>query len=108
MAHAGETVTAGAPLLTLTRLDPVHLTLYIPTDQIGGVTLGRSVEVRVDSFPDEIFRGRVVYISPRAEFTPHSLQTPGERARAVFAIRVRLPNADGRLKPGVPADAVIE
>jgi HlyD family secretion protein len=108
VAHVGETVTAGAPLLTLTRLDPVQLTLYIPTDQIGRVTLGQSVEVRVDSFPDEVFRGQVVYISSRAEFTPHSLQTPGERARAVFAIRVRLPNADGRLRPGMPADAVLE
>lgn len=108
VAHSGETVTAGAPLLTLTRLDPVQLAFYIPTDQIGRVALGQSVEVRVDSFPDEVFRGRVVYISSRAEFTPHSLQTSSERARAVFAIRVRLPNADGRLKPGMPADAVLE
>jgi HlyD family secretion protein len=62
----------------------------------------------VDSFPDETFHGRVVYISSRAEFTPHSLQTRDERARAVFAIRVALTNAGVRLKPGMPADAVLE
>jgi HlyD family secretion protein len=108
VAHEGEIATAGAPLLTLTRLDPVQLTLYIPTDQIGRVALGQPVAVRVDSFPDETFRGQVVYISSRAEFTPHSLQTRNERVRAVFAIRVRLPNAGSRLKPGMPADAVLE
>jgi HlyD family secretion protein len=107
-AHEGEIATAGAPLLTLTRLDPLQLTLYIPTDQIGRVALGQSVAVRVDSFPDETFRGHVVYISSRAEFTPRSLQTRDERVRAVFAIRVRLTNSDARLKPGMPADAVLE
>lgn len=107
IAHQGETILPGAPLLTITRLDPLRLTLYIPTSRIGQVTLGRPVEVRIDSFPGEVFRGKVVYISPRAEFTPRNVQTQEERVNTVFAIRVRLPNADGRLKPGMPGDALI-
>jgi HlyD family secretion protein len=108
IVHEGEAVSPGAPLLTLTRRDPLYLTLYVPTERVGQVKLGQPVQVGVDSFPGEVFPGRIVYISPRAEFSPHSLQTAQERVRAVFAIRVRLPNADGRLKPGMPADAVIK
>jgi len=108
IAQEGEAVAPGAPLLILTRLDPLYLTLYVPTDRIGQISLGQPVQVGVDSYPGDVFHGQVIYISPRAEFSPHSLQTTQERVRAVFAIRARLPNADGRLKPGMPADAVIE
>lgn len=104
-AHIGEMATPGATLLTVAALDPVKLTVYIPEDQIGRISLGQPVEVRVDSFPDETFRGEVVYLSPRAEFTPKNVQTQKERVNTVFAVRVQLPNAQHKLKPGMPADA---
>jgi HlyD family secretion protein len=65
------------------------------------------VEVRVDSFPDRPFTGRVVAIADEAEFTPRNVQTQEERVNMVFAVDVRIPNPDHALKPGVPADAVI-
>jgi HlyD family secretion protein len=108
IAHQGEVVLAGAPLLTIARLNPLQLTLYIPANQIGRVKLGQPVEVQVDSFPAQVFRGEVIYISPRAEFTPRSVQTQEERVNVVFAVRVHLPNDDGLLKPGMPADAVVQ
>jgi HlyD family secretion protein len=108
IAHQGEVVLAGAPMLTIARLNPLQLTLYIPANQIGRVKLGQPVEVQVDSFPAQVFRGEVIYISPRAEFTPRSVQTQEERVNVVFAVRVHLPNDDGLLKPGMPADAVVQ
>jgi multidrug efflux pump subunit AcrA (membrane-fusion protein) len=65
------------------------------------------VEVQVDSFPGRIFTGTVSYISQQAEFTPKNVQTDKERVNMVFAVRVRLPNPDHLLKPGMPADALI-
>ncbi len=106
-AHVGEMATPGASLLTVAALDTVKLTLYIPEDQIGRVRLGQPVEVRVDSFPDETFAGEIVYLSPHAEFTPKNVQTQKERVNTVFAVRVKLPNPAHKLKPGMPADAVI-
>jgi HlyD family secretion protein len=106
-ASVGEMAIPGATLMTLASLDEVTLTIYIPTDEIGNVMVGQGVEVRVDSFPGEVFLGEVVYISPRAEFTPKNVQTREERVSMVFAVEVRLPNPEHKLKPGMPADAVI-
>jgi HlyD family secretion protein len=107
-AHAGEAALAGATLLTVANLDEVKLTIYIPEDELGRVYLGQEVGVEVDSFPGRTFTGTVSYISQQAEFTPKNVQTEKERVNMVFAVKVRLPNPDHLLKPGMPADAMIE
>jgi HlyD family secretion protein len=106
-AHTGEAAIAGATLLTVANLDEVKLTIYIPEDELGRVYLGQEVAVEVDSFPGQVFTGTVSYISQQAEFTPKNVQTEKERVNMVFAVKVRLPNPDHLLKPGMPADAVI-
>jgi len=107
VVRPGEVVSPGVPLIALADLANLRLTLYVPEDQIGRITLGGDVAVSVDSFRGEAFAGEVTYISPRAEFTPRNVQTRSDRARTVFAVRVRLPNPDGRLKPGMYADATL-
>jgi HlyD family secretion protein len=104
-AHKGEAAVAGAILLTISNLDEVELTVYIPEDELGRVYLGQLVEVQVDSFPGMPFTGTVSYVSSQAEFTPKNVQTEKERVNMVFAVKVRLPNPDHLLKPGMPADA---
>ena len=104
--HSGEVAASGATLLTIADLAGTRLTVYLPETQLGHVSLGHAVQVRVDSFPGRVFRGRVAYIADRAEFTPRNVATKEERVNLVFAIEVRLPNEDGALKPGMPADAV--
>lgn len=105
--HEGELAAPGLPLLTLGDLDTVRLTIYLPENLYGRVQLGQQVKVRVDSFPNRSFLGEVVYISPRAEFTPKDVQTEKERVHLVYAVRVRVPNPEHLLKPGMPADAEI-
>ena len=106
-AHAGEAAIAGATLLTVAKLDEVNLTIYVPEDKLNRVHLGQAVEVQVDSFPGRVFTGTVSYISQQAEFTPRNVQTQEQRVNMVFAVKVRLPNPEYLLKPGMPADAVI-
>jgi multidrug resistance efflux pump len=103
--HVGEVASPGATIMVVTQVDPVELTLYVPESQIGQVKLGQKVDVRVDSFPNDNFQGEVTFISGKAEFTPRNVQTQKDRVNLVFAVKVRIPNADQRLKPGVPADA---
>jgi len=106
-AHAGEAAIAGATLLTIADLDEVRLTVYIPESELGRVYLGQEVQVEVDSFPGRSFPGTVSYISTEAEFTPKNVQTEKDQVNMVFAVRIRLPNPDHLLKPGMPAEAVI-
>ncbi|MCD6553671.1 MAG: efflux RND transporter periplasmic adaptor subunit [Anaerolineae bacterium] len=107
VVHVGEIATPGATLMTVADLDQVTLTIYVPENQINMVALGQAVGVEVDSFPNEVFQGEVTYIAHRAEFTPKNVQTKEERVNMVFAVKVRIPNPDHRLKPGMPADAII-
>lgn len=105
--HEGESALSGTTLLTLGNLDQVELTIYVPEPDVGRVSLGQTAEVTVDSFPDETFSGEVVWISDEAEFTPKNIQTREERVNTVFAVKLRIPNTGRKLKPGMPADAVL-
>jgi HlyD family secretion protein len=101
---AGELVSAGVVALTLGRLDEVNLTVYVPEDKYGQVSLGQSVSIAVDSIPNRKFSGTVQYISDEAEFTPRTVQTVEGRQSTVYAVKIRVPNSDLALKPGMPAD----
>ncbi|MDH7577471.1 MAG: efflux RND transporter periplasmic adaptor subunit [Bacillota bacterium] len=105
--EVGEIAAAGAPIITLGDLRQMWLRLYLPEPDLGRIRLGQKVEITVDSFPDRRFWGKITEISQEAEFTPKFVQTKKERVNLVFAIKVSVPNPDGLLKPGMPADAVI-
>jgi len=107
-AQAGETATAGALLLTVANLDEVTLVIYVPEDRVGQISVGQEAQVQVDSFPEQVFEGRVTSIAGKAEFTPRNVQTQEERVNLVFAVKITIPNPNLALKPGMPADATIE
>ncbi len=103
--NVGEMAGPGATVVEIGDLDQVTLTVYIPENQYGNVKLGQKVTITVDSFPGKSFEGTVDYISDQAEFTPRNVQTVESRSTTVYAVKIRIPNADHSLKPGMPADA---
>lgn len=106
-AEVGETLGAGRPVVTVTDISRPWVRVYIPENQIGKVRLGAAAKIKVDTFPNRDFDGRVSYVSSQAEFTPKNVQTQEERVKLVFAVNVTLDNRDGTLKPGMPADVYI-
>ena len=108
VAHRGEYLGPGAPILTVADPTDLKLTLYVLEADLGRVTVGQNVSVRSDAFPDHVFSGRVKTIANRAEFTPRNVQTQKDRLNLVFAVTVRVPNPDGALKAGLPVDATFD
>lgn len=106
LIQPGEVIPAGGTALKLGQLDELLLTVYVPEDRYGQLVLGQSATVTVDSFPDERFTATIVHIADRAEFTPRNVQTVEGRSTTVYAIRLRMANPQGKLKPGMPADVV--
>jgi HlyD family secretion protein len=106
-AEPGEMLSAGAPVVTVARMDEVWLRGYIPETELGRVKLGQQARVSIDTWPGRVFEGRVSFISPEAEFTPKNVQTEKERVKLVYRIKITLPNPKAELKPGMPADAVL-
>jgi HlyD family secretion protein len=108
MVDLGEVVIAGAPLLELVDLERLYLQVYVPEHQIGKVRLDLPARIYTDAFPDQPFEATIRYIASKAEFTPKEVQTPDERVKLIYAVRLYLTeNPDHRLTPGLPADAII-
>ncbi len=103
----GEFVSPGTPVAKIADLDEIYIRIYIQEKELGLVKLNDTVNVKIDSYPDKVFKGAIVFISPKAEFTPKNVQTKDERAKLVYAVKVKVKNEDGVFKPGMPADVEI-
>lgn len=100
----GDLVGANAPTVSL--LDPNRLWVraYVPEGRLGQVRLDQTVPIEVDSLPGERLRGRVSFIAREAEFTPKNVQTPEERSKQVFRVKVTLEEGLDRVRVGMSAD----
>lgn len=101
-ANLGETAVPGRPLYKVADLQELTLRAYVTGDQVTSLSVGRKVKVFTDRGADDYAEhpGTLTWISPRAEFTPKTIQTKDERANLVYAIKVRVPN-DGTLRIGM-------
>jgi HlyD family secretion protein len=80
------------------------VTVYIPENLYGQISLGNAAVLTADSFPGESFTALVTRIANQAEFTPQNVQTTEGRQTTVYAIELAVDNTGGKLKPGMPVD----
>lgn len=106
--EVGEFVQPGAVTFSMANLDNLTITVYVPEDQYGNISLGQEATVTVDSFPGETFDAEVIHIADQAEFTPRNVQTVEGRSSTVYAIKLKVTDSDGKLKIGMPADVVFK
>jgi HlyD family secretion protein len=106
-AEAGEIVQIGSTVFTVADLNDIWLTAYINQTDLGKVKLNQQVNIKTDTYPDKIYRGRISFISQQAEFTPKQIQTAEERVKLVYRIKIAVDNTNLELKPGMPADGYI-
>ncbi len=103
----GELIGTGSVVATISRLDKMELMIYINETELGKIKLGGSADVSIDAYPQRTFPGKVIYISPIAEFTPKNVQTKEDRTKLVFGVKLEVENKERSLKSGMPADAII-
>ena len=104
----GEFVQPGAMALTMADITQLTITVYVPEDRYGEISLGQSASVAVDSFPGQSFEAQVTHIADQAEFTPRNVQTVEGRSSTVYAIKLKVSDPQGKLKPGMPADVTFK
>ncbi|HUL15099.1 MAG TPA: HlyD family efflux transporter periplasmic adaptor subunit [Terriglobales bacterium] len=100
----GDLIAPNAPVATLLERDELYVRVYIPETEIGRVRLGQKAEMRVDSFPNEVFHGTVEQINQQAEFLPRNVQTRDDRVHQVFGVKVRVDDPSHRIRAGMAAD----
>lgn len=107
-AELGEVVAPGTPVVTIADMDHLWVRGYLNETDLGRIRWGQPATVHTDTYPDKVYRGRVSFISSQAEFTPKSVETYKERVTLVYRIKIDLDNPNYELKPGMPAEAVID
>ncbi len=97
----GDLTAPGGPVMSMMESEELWVRAYLP--ERLHLEIGQSVPVTVDAFSEE-FAGEVTFISRQAEFTPSNVQTPEERSKQVFRIKVTIREGQDRLRPGMSAD----
>lgn len=99
----GDLVGANTPVISVMDTSQLWVRAYVPENRMA-LKIGDPVEVSVDSLPGEKFAARITFLSRQAEFTPGNVQTPEERSKQVFRIKVTLDSGKDKLRPGMDAD----
>lgn len=95
--NVGEYLQPGTPIVTLQQLDPLYVNFTLPQQQLGRVEPGQSLELTADAFGDAAFSGKLIAVSPKVDASSRN-----------FAVQGEIPNADGRLRPGMFVEISVE
>jgi len=104
----GDLIAPNTPIATLLERDQIYVRIYIPETEIGHVHISQKAEVRVDSFPNQVFDGLVEQINQQAEFLPRNVQTREERVHQVFGVKIRINDPSGHVLAGMAADVKLK
>jgi HlyD family secretion protein len=100
----GETAVPGRTALRIADLSRLELRVYLGEREMDRVKIGETLPIAVDAIEARELAGTVVWISSEAEFTPKNVQTRNAREQLVYAVKLRVPNPDGVLSIGMPAE----
>jgi len=103
----GDMASPSIPVYTIALTSPLWVRAYAPETDLGKLVLGMPAVITTDSFPGRRYRGWVGYISPTAEFTPKTVETPALRTQLVYQVRVYACDSHGELRLGMPATVAI-
>jgi HlyD family secretion protein len=113
LAQAGEVVAAGGRVLTLLDLSDVHMTIFLPTSQVGRVALGSEARIVLDSAPEYVVPATVTFVAAEAQFTPKYVETANEREKLMYRVKLHidpqlLQSYRGYVKAGLTGNAYVK
>ncbi len=103
----GDMASPRRPVFTLALINPVWVRAYVQQTDMGKIFPGMRAHIKTDSYPDKAYEGWIGYISPTAEFTPKSVETPEIRTELVYQVRVYACNPQNELRLGMPATVIV-
>ncbi len=107
MIEPGETIAPGDPLLTIADLSTMEVRVYVSELDLHRIQVGDRLPVEVTALDGQRLEGVVTFIAASAQFRPSNVLNPDDRGDMVFLVRLQLPNDQGVLKPGMPADVLL-
>ncbi len=108
IVEPGSVVLSNTPVYSVALVDPVWVRTYVSERDLGRIHPGMAARITTDSHPDDSYEGWVGFISPIAEFTPKTVETPEVRTSLVYRLRVFVKNPDNALRQGMPVTVWLE
>jgi membrane fusion protein (multidrug efflux system) len=94
--EVGQVVTPGTPVASLQSVDPTYVDFWLPQQALASVQVGQQVRLTTDTYPGSTWEGKLTTINPEIDAATRNVR-----------LRATLPNADGRLKPGMFANVEV-
>lgn len=95
--NLGEYLSAGTPVVSLQKLDPMYLDFTIPQTELSLIKIGKQISIRTNALADQTFHGRITAIEPQADISTRNL-----------TVRAEIANPEGHLLPGLFATAEVD
>ncbi|MBV8166472.1 MAG: HlyD family efflux transporter periplasmic adaptor subunit [Alphaproteobacteria bacterium] len=101
--NVGEWVPAGTPVVSLLPATRVKLRFFVPEEEVARAVMGRKVSFTCDGCPPDL-KATIIYVSPRAEYTPPVIYSQSARTKLVFLVEARPDAVPSNiiLAPGLP------
>ncbi len=90
LTEPGEVLGSGGKVLTIVDLSDVYMEFFLPSAQAHRVSIGSEARIKLDIL-DVAVPAKVSFVSPRSQFTPKQVETPSEREKLMFRVKVRVP-----------------
>lgn len=103
----GSMVASQSTVYSLSLDAPVYVRAYVGEPDLGRIAPGTRVRVRSDS-SERVYQGQIGFISPRAEFTPKTVETTDLRTDLVYRLRVVIEDPDAALRQGMPVTIEVD
>jgi ABC-type multidrug transport system ATPase subunit len=102
-------VASQSAVYSLSLDKPVYVRAYVGESDLGRIAPGTAVRVKSDS-SEKVYRGQIGFISPRAEFTPKTVETTDLRTDLVYRLRIVIDEADSdaALRQGMPVTIAVD
>lgn len=112
LAEPGEVLAAGGKVVALLDLSDVFMTIFLPTAQVGRVSVGSDARIVLDAVPEYVIPAKVSFVAANAQFTPREVETRSEREKLMFRVKVQIDPALLRIhvdqvKTGLPGEAFV-
>ncbi len=88
--NEGQYINPGDKIVTLQTLDPIYVDFAMPQQVLAKLAVGQPVTITSDSYPGQIFMGKITTIDPKVDPTTRNVQ-----------VEVTLPNPRQQLLPGM-------
>ncbi|MEO9530548.1 HlyD family efflux transporter periplasmic adaptor subunit [Roseibium sp.] len=91
LAEPGEVLASGGAVMTLVNFQDIYMEIFLPSSQAHRVAIGAEARVQLDIL-DFAIPATVSFVSPESQFTPKEVETPSEREKLMFRVKVRVPS----------------